>query len=156
MTSYITLEEFRNLRPIECPSRGGINFPCAVCRECEIGAVTQTFETDMLIESTVNSVLVHLNLDVSDEFERYVLSRLKSELSRHISAVQKGDWAEGDITIMVDNVMAEDEAELRKVEWLLSYLPQNWKQMAISAKQAFGKWEAQTVKQIVFNYEKQT
>ncbi len=154
MKSYVTLEEFRSLSPIECPTRGGINFPCAVCRECEIGSVTQTFEEDMLIESTVNSVLVHLNLDVGDEFERFVLKRLKTELSKQIPAVQKGDWDEGDISILVDDALASNEDELKKIEWLLWYLPRNWKQMAISAKQTFSKWEAQTVKQIVFHYNR--
>ncbi len=154
MGEIITLEEFRILKPIECPSRGGINFPCAICRECEIGAVTQTFEENMLIESTVNSVLIHINLDLGDEFERFVLKRLKSELSKNIPQVQKGDWDEGDITILVDDALSQNEESLKKIEWLLWYLPNKWKQLAISAKQVFSKWENQTVKQIVFQFEK--
>ena len=154
MGEIITLEEFRTLKPIECPSRGGINFPCAICRECDIGSVTQTFEENMLIESTVNSVLIHLNLEIGDEFERFVLKRLKSELSKQIPQVQKGDWDEGDITILVDDALSQNEEDLRKIEWLLWYLPNKWKQLAISAKQVFSKWESQTVKQIVFQFEK--
>ncbi len=148
------LQEFQSLKPIECPKRGGINFPCAICRECEIGEVEMLVEDNVVVEKTVNSIMIHLNLHVSDEFEKYALSRMKSTLSKSIQIVQKSDWDAGDFTIMVDDNMVSNEETITKVFWLVDYFQNNWKKLAISAKQIFTNWENQTAKQISFSYEK--
>lgn len=153
--NFISIEEFKELKPIECPSRGGINFPCVICRECEIGSVMTTFEEDMLIETTVNSMLIHINLGVeerNDDIEKFALKRVKASLAKEIPPLQKGSWMEGDITIMVDDGMASDPVTVQKIQWLINTFPKQWPRHAIGAKQAFTRWESQLTKEISFNY----
>lgn len=156
MADIIILEEWKNLKPIECPSRGGINFPCVVCRECEIGEVTTSFEEIIIVESTVNSILVHLDLGLAerdDDIEMFALKRLKQGLSKVIPAIQRSNWDEGDITIMIDDDMAKDPVTLQKVHYFINTFSKDWPRYATEAKQAFTKWETGKVKTIKFDYE---
>jgi hypothetical protein len=155
MDSFITIEEFKELKPIECPSRGGINFPCVICRECEIGTVMTTFEEDMLIETTVNSVLIHINLGIeerNDEIEKFALKRMKSSLSKEIPYLQKSSWDEGDVTLMIDDSVTSDQVNIQKIQYFINSFPKEWPRYAIGAKQAFSKWETQSTKEIAFNF----
>ncbi len=153
---FIILEEWKELKPIECPQRGGINFPCVICRECEIGDVTTSFEEHLILESTVNSVLVHIDLGLkerNDDIEKFSLKRVKIGLSKAIPAIQRSDWEEGDITIMIDDEMAKDPVTLQKIHYFINTFHREWPRFASQAKQAFTKWETQLVREIKFDYD---
>lgn len=150
------IDDFNSLKPIECPQRGGINFPCVICRECEIGEIKLEIIGNKIIEKTVNSILIHIELGMrkDDELEKFALKRLKAGLSKKHSWIQRSEWEEGDVTVMVDNNMAENEKSFNQIIHFLNFFPQNWRRYVTGAKQAFTKWENQSVKEISFELEK--
>ncbi|MHA2249203.1 MAG: hypothetical protein ACXAD7_02520 [Candidatus Kariarchaeaceae archaeon] len=149
----ISLEEVSNLKSIECPKRGGINFPCAICKECDIGAVTLTFGDGYLVENTVNSILIHLELQMrDDQLEQIALGFLKAKLSEKIPAIQKGNWEEGDIAILLTNEMAKEVQLVNDVAKFIKDFPPTWRMLAIQAKRAITNWSETNVKQIGHKY----
>jgi hypothetical protein len=155
-SNLLTLEHLADLKPIECPTRGYINFPCAICKGCEIGAVEITFEEGLLIEKTVNSILLHILLDKieNDPLELLSLKFLKTSLSKIVPIIQKSDWEEGDLTIMLTDETKDDIELIQNVSNFLEGFPQSWRQMAVQAKRALTNWSNQNAKQLAHKYFK--
>ncbi len=155
-SDLLTLEHVADLKPIECPTRGYINFPCAICKNCEIGAVELTFEEGVLIEKTVNSILVHLLLDKVEghSLEKISLTFLKASLSKIVPIIQKSDWEEGDLTIMLTDDTKDDAELIQNVSNFLEGFPQSWRQMAVEAKRALTNWANQNAKKLGHRYFK--
>lgn len=155
-SDLLTLEYVADLKPIECPTRGYINFPCAICKSCDIGVVELSFEEGILIEKTVNSILVHILLDKieNNSLEKISLTYLKTSLSKIIPIIQKSDWEEGDLTIMLTDETKDDIELIQNVSNFLEGFPQNWRQMAVEAKRAMSNWANQNAKQLGHKYFK--
>ncbi len=142
-----------NLKAIECPQRGGINFPCAICQECEIGQVTLTAGDGYMIENTVNSILIHLELQVQDDpVEQAALKILKQRLSEKIPAIQRGSWELGDFQIMLTNDMVHDKQLVENVKRFMKEFPGQARQLMIGAKRAITRWSDNEVKQLAHRY----
>lgn len=156
-TQLIKLEDFKDLKPIECPTRGMINFPCVICKECDIGAVMLTFSEGVLIETTVNSVLIHLSLDIQDNqaFEKQALKALKANISKIVPYVQKGDWEEGDLTIMITDEKKDDETMIKHINNFLVEFQIEWRKLAIEANRMVRDWSERIAKQISLKYFKE-
>ena len=149
----ISLEELGSLNPIECPIRGKINFPCAICKQCDIGEVTLTFGDGYLAENTVNSVLYHISLDMRDDpVEKAALGLLKAQLSEKVPAIQKGEWDEGDLAILITDDMAKDENLVTGVAKFIQEFPQTWRMLAIEAKRSLATWAQTNAKQSLHKY----
>ena len=140
-----------------CPSRGGVNFPCVVCKECEIGEVVLTFSEGVLIETTVNSVLIHLSLDMKDNqvFEKQALKSLKANISKIVPYVQKGDWEEGDLTIMVTDAKKDDAEMIEHINNFLVEFQIEWRKLAIEATRMFRDWSERIAKKLALKYFKE-
>jgi len=150
-------QPLENLKAIECPQRGGINFPCAICQECEIGEVTMTIGTGYTVENTVNSVLIHMELAVQDDpIEQAALKILKQGLSKKISAIQRGNWEMGDFQIMLTNDMVSDKQLIEDVKKFMEEFPSQVRQMMIGAKRALTRWSETEVKQLAHKYFRET
>lgn len=152
-SNLITLEELKNLKPIQCPSRGGVNFPCVICKECEIGAVTETFGSGYLAENTVNSVLFHISVDLRDDgVEEIALSFLKASLSKLVPIIQKGDWDEGDLAILITDEQAKDKVLVDNAAKFISDFPNQWRMLAVQAKRAITNFSDTNAKQLAHKY----
>lgn len=151
-------QPIENLKAIECPQRGGINFPCAICQECEIGEVTMTVGDGFMIENTVNSVLIHMELAVQadDPIEQAALKILKQGLSEKVSAIQRGKWEMGDFQIMLTNDMITDKQLIEDVKKFMEEFPRQVRQMMIGAKRALTRWSDTEVKQLAHRYFRET
>jgi hypothetical protein len=142
------------LKPIECPTRGYINFPCAICQECEIGVVDVQFEDGVLIENTVNSILIHLELPMrtGDAVERAALESLKAQLSEIISAIQKGTWEGGDFSILLTDELVKDKTLVSNIERFVAEFPQEWRRLSVEAKRKITEWAKNNSKQLAHKY----
>ena len=151
--NVIQLEEIYDLKPIQCPQRGGINFPCVICKQCEIGDVTLTFGDGYLVENTVNSILIHIPLEMSEDVvEKAALDYLKAKLSEKVPPIQRGDWDEGDVAIMITNDMAKDLELVKNVENFLKEFPNQWRSLAVQAKRQLKTWADNNAKQLAHKY----
>ncbi|MDH5401040.1 MAG: hypothetical protein OEY49_01005 [Candidatus Heimdallarchaeota archaeon] len=149
----ITLKNLSELTPIQCPSRGNVNFPCVICKECEIGNVEITFGDHYLVENTVNSILIHINMDIQpDPLEKVALNLVKNDFSKKIPAIQRGDWEEGDIAIMITNDMIADSGMIQNLVKFIHDFPKQWRQISIDAKRQMNKWSATQVNQLSHRY----
>lgn len=136
-------QDFERLKPIECPKRGLINFPCVICQECEIGEVTMTSGDGYMVENTVNSVLIHLELNIQpdDPLEKAALKSLKNSLSEKIPAIQRGDWELGEFQIMITNDMiSSDKLIVNNVSRFVEEFPRQFRQLMITAKRTLSNW----------------
>jgi len=142
-----------NLAPIECPQRGDINFPCVICQECEIGEVIMTSGDGYMIENTVNSILIHMELGIQDDpLERAALQFIKNGLSEKIPAIQKGRWEMGEFQIMLTDSMVEDKELVDNVKKFMEEFPRQFRQMMIGAKRALSTWAEKETKQLAHRY----
>lgn len=152
-SEIITAQELTQLKPIECPQRGGVNYPCVVCQECEIGEVTMTFGEGYLVENTVNSILIHLELPVQDDpLEKAVLKILKGQLSEKIPAIQKGDWEAGDLQIMLTDSMVRNPQLINDVGNFINQYPPQFRQFVIAAKRQLTTWSAKQSEQLAHKF----
>ncbi|MCY3410915.1 MAG: hypothetical protein INQ03_04675 [Candidatus Heimdallarchaeota archaeon] len=156
-TSYISLEDLADMKPIECPQRGGVNFPCVICKECEIGESSLEFGDGVMIEKSVNSVLLHLSLHLKegDPFEPFVLKLLKSSISKIVPYVQKGDWEEGDLTIMISDDKKDDAEMVEHINEFLNGFVVRWRQLSIESKRMLKDWSDRMGKQLALQYFKE-
>lgn len=153
---YIELVMIDKLKPIECPTRGFINFPCAICQECDIGVVDLQFEKGILIENTVNSILIHLELPIRDDpVEKAILSLLKAGLAAKISAIQKGDWEGGDISFLLTDEMAKNKELIENIRRFIYDFPGEWRQLAIGAKRQLKEWSESNANKLAHRYFKE-
>ena len=138
----IVAQPFENLKSIECPQRGGINFPCAICQECDIGEMTLTSGNGYVVENTVNSVLIHveLNIQKDDPLEQAALKALKNSLSEKVSFIQKGDWELGEFQILLSNDMIKNMEVIGQVESFIEDFPKQFRKLMIDAKRALTTW----------------
>lgn len=145
------------MKPIECPTRGKINFPCVICQECEIGMAEQNFGDGVLIESTVNSVLVHLNLELKENtpMEKYVLGLLKASLSNVVPYVQKGDFELGDLTIMITDDKKDDADMVDHINKFLTGFIIQWRQLSIESNRIMKDWADRIGKKLAAQYFKE-
>ena len=149
-------QPLENLQPIECPTRGKINFPCVICQECEIGEVTMSIGTGYMVENTVNSILIHMELNLQDDpIEKAALQILKNGLTQKIPAIQKGEWELGDFQIMLTNDMVQDKELIQNVQTFMAEFPRQFRQLIIGAKRALTRWSENEVKQIAHKYFKE-
>ena len=149
----IELDRIDKLREIECPSRGNINFPCAVCQECEIGVVDVQMGDGVLIENTVNSILIHLELPIRDDaVEKAILLSLKSALSEKVPSVQKGTWDGGELSILITTDMINDKALISNIKSFLKGFPLEGRHLAIQARRALTDWAQKNSAQLAHKY----
>lgn len=150
----IKLEMVDKLQPIECPTRGYINFPCAICQECEIGTVDVQMEDGLLIENTVNSILIHMELPMRDDdpVERAALISLKAQMSEKIAAIQKGHWEGGDFSILLTDELVKDKVLVANIERFISEFPREWSMLAVQAKRKITEWAKTSSKQLAHKY----
>ncbi len=152
--SIINLEEITQIKPIECPNRGGINFPCVICKECDIGIASITLEDNYIVESTVNSVLIHmmLNMKENDPVEKAALKMLKGQLSKLIPPIQRGDWDEGDLSILITTELIDDKDLLNNIDHFVKGFPTIWRKLAVEAKRALTKWSETNANSIAHQF----
>ncbi len=155
--TFITLDDLKELKPIECPSRGQINFPCVICQDCEIGLAEETFGDGVLIETTVNSILVHLNLELKENtpMEKFVLGLLKTSLSKIVPYVQKSDYELGDLTIMITDDKKDDTELIKHINDFLSGFILRWRQLSIESNRMLKDWADRIGKQLAAQYFKE-
>lgn len=153
----INIEEVSTLKAIECPTRGGINFPCAICKSCEIGQVALTFGDGYLVENTVNSLLIHIELQMTDDdLERISLNYLKAKISENVPPIQKGNWEEGDLAILITNDMVSDVQLINDIAKFIKEFPPQWRRMAIEAKRTIKNWSDSSARQVTHEFFKQS
>ena len=154
---YVELPMAEKLKPIECPTRGFINFPCAICQECEIGAVDLQFDKGILIENTVNSILIHLELPMrkDDPIEKSILDSLKAGLATKISAIQKGTWEGGDISFLLTDEMVKDKSLVENTRRFIYDFPGLWSQLAIEGKRQLTEWSKNNTNKLAHRYFKE-
>ncbi|OLS28301.1 MAG: hypothetical protein HeimC2_07930 [Candidatus Heimdallarchaeota archaeon LC_2] len=142
------------LTPIECPTRGLINFPCAICQECEIGTVDVQFEDGVLIENTVNSILIHMELPMrgNDAVELAALEALKAQLSEKIAPIQKGTWEGGDFSILLTDELVKDKVLVSNIERFVAEFPREWSRLSVDAKRKITEWAKASSKQLAHKY----
>ncbi|MCH8906424.1 MAG: hypothetical protein IH840_04970 [Candidatus Heimdallarchaeota archaeon] len=150
----ISIELISKFEAIKCPMRGGINFPCVICQECEIGTVDIVIEDGVMIENTVNSMIIHLELPMreNDPIEQAALALLRQKLSEKLSVIQKGEWEGGEIAIMLTDGMKDDNILRQNVNKFIRDFPTEWRRLAIQAKRELTDWSEKHAKQIARAY----
>ncbi len=144
------MEFFKDLefKPIECPKRGGIDFPCVICQQCEIGEVEVILEEDFLIEKTVNSAIISMLLKLEDEFEEVLLGRFLQSLGSKTSLVMKKPMEGYQVSFFIDqNAIASPEKK-RKTETFIQDFTNMWKSAMTKAKSVLNKWERDVVQDV--------
>ncbi len=144
------MEFFKNIEfnAIECPKRGGIDFPCVICQQCEIGAVEVILEEDFLIENTVNSAIVSMLLKLEDEFEEVLLTRFLQSLGSKTSLVMKKPMEGYQVSFFIDQNAIATPEKRRKTEVFIREFPNMWKSAMTKAKSVLNKWERDAVQDI--------
>ncbi len=144
------MEFFKNIEfnPIECPKRGGIDFPCVICQQCEIGEVEVILEEDFLIEKTVNSAIISMLLKLEDEFEEVLLGRFLQSLGSKTSLVMKKPMEGYQVSFFIDQNAIASLEKKRKTETFILDFPNMWKSAMTKAKSVLNKWERDVVQDI--------
>ena len=120
------LKELLNFITVECPSRGGINFPCVLCLSCEIGTegYQQVMLDNMFVETALNSAIISVDLNLDSDFEGILLKKLLVQLSRNSPYVLKEAQEGSDISFYLDYDMVQQNPELIET---MSRIIQNFK-----------------------------
>ena len=108
------LKELLSFMTVECPSRGGINFPCIVCLSCDIGTqgYQQTMLENMFVETSLNSAIISVDLNLDSDFEGILLKKLLVQLSRNSPYVLKEAQEGSDISFYLDYDMLQQNPDL--------------------------------------------
>ena len=144
------MEFFKNIefKPIECPKRGGIDFPCVICQQCEIGEVEVILEDDFLIEKTVNSAIVSMLLKLEEEFEEVLLGRFLQSLGTKTSLVMKKPMEGYQVSFFIDQNAVASPEKKRKTEAFIQDFTNMWKSALTRAKSVLNKWERDVVQEV--------
>ena len=108
------LKELLNFKIVECPQRGGINFSCIICLDCEIGTegYQQVMLENMFVETSINSAIISVDLDLESDFEGILLKKLLVQLSRNSPYVLKDAQEGSDISFYLDYDMVHQNPDL--------------------------------------------
>ncbi|MHA1910720.1 MAG: hypothetical protein ACTSYA_03400 [Candidatus Kariarchaeaceae archaeon] len=108
------LKELLSFKTVECPQRGGINFPCVVCMNCKIGTegYQQTMFDNMFVETSINSAIISVDLDLESDFEGILLKKLLVQLSRNSPYVLKEAQEGSDISFYIDYDMVHQNPDI--------------------------------------------
>ncbi len=103
-----------NFKNVECPQRGGINFSCIICLDCEIGTegYQQVMLENMFVETSINSAIISVDLDLESDFEGILLKKLLVQLSRNSPYVLKDAQEGSDISFYLDYDMVHQNPDL--------------------------------------------
>ena len=132
-------------KPIECPKRGGIDFPCVICQECEIGTPEVILEGDMLIEKTVNSAIVSIPLELEDDFEEMMLKSYLEKIGTKKSFIMKQPAEGYQVSFFIDSSMVKTRQQRKQVEEFILNFQRHWKSLLSRLKSLLNKWEREAV-----------
>ena len=127
-SKVMELKELLNFMTVECPQRGGINFPCIICLSCSIGTegYQQTMMENMFVETALNSAIISVDLHLESDFEGILLKKLLVQLSRNSPYVLKEAQEGTDISFYLDYDMVHQNPEIINT---LSNIIQNFKSL---------------------------
>jgi hypothetical protein len=108
------LKELLSFITVACPQRGGINFPCIVCLACNIGTegYQQVMFDNMFVETSINSAIISVDLDLESDFEGILLKKLLVQLSRNSPYVLKDAQEGSDISFYLDYDMVQQNPDI--------------------------------------------
>ena len=140
-----------DLHQIQCPQRGGINFPCVICQACEIGKVESLFMNEIFIEKTVNSTFLSLNIELKDDFEELLLQSYLEQIGNKTSFISKKPQPGFQVTFYIDEEMVKTQEQEEKIMKFIENFHNYWKSFVSRAKTYLNKWEREVVNETLRN-----
>ena len=137
------LNELLNFITVDCPQRGGINFPCVVCLSCKIGTegYQQTLLDNMFVETALNSAIISVDLGLESDFEGILLKKLLVQLSRNSPYVLKEAQEGSDISFYLDYDMVQQNPDIiNKMSIIISNFKSLMRQELTKGRGFVNKW----------------
>ena len=132
-------------KPIECPKRGGIDFPCVICQECEIGTPEIILEGDILIEKTINSAIISIPLELENDFEEVMLKSYLQSVGSKTSFIMKKPAEGYQVSFFIDASMVRTKQQRKQIEEFIQGFERHWKSLLARLKSVLKKWEREAV-----------
>ena len=137
------LKELLNFTTVECPQRGGINFSCIICQNCEIGTegYQQILLDNMFVETSINSAIISVDLGLESDFEGILLKKLLVQLSRNSPYVLKDAQDGSDISFYLDYDMVQQDPDIiNKMSDIISNFKSHMRQELTKGRGYINKW----------------
>lgn len=137
------LKELLTFFSVECPQRGGINFPCIICLSCSIGTegYQQILIENMFVETALNSAIISVDLNLESDFEGMLLKRLLVQLSRNSPYVLKEAQEGSDISFYLDYDMVQSNPEIvDKISYMIHNFKSLMRQELTKGRGYVNKW----------------
>ncbi|MHA1223392.1 MAG: hypothetical protein ACTSSG_04710 [Candidatus Heimdallarchaeaceae archaeon] len=144
------IREALKLESFICPQRN-INYPCVICKECQLMELKQYSLKNGFIEKTKNSSLISLILELRDPFDDMLLRRLSYSLSEATGIVQKEPEPGFSITFYISNALLEKIQDKSKLVDFIYNFQHTFLSETIAAKGALNKWERSTTKRLLWD-----
>ncbi len=144
------IKEAFQLQQFLCPHRGGMNYPCVVCKECRDSDLKQYPLQNGMVEITKNSSLISLLVDLKDPFDDMLLMRLNRTLNEVTGGIiQKEPEMGFSITFYITDNFLERIQNVDKIVDFIWKFPQTFQTETISAKSVMNKWQRDTSKRLI-------
>lgn len=137
------------IQSFTCPHKGGIEYPCVICKQCREMDLEQYVLKNGMVERTKNSSLISLTLDLKDPFDDMLLNQLSSALAKDTGIIQNEAEPGFSITFYLTTVLLERVQEKNKLIDFIADFEHKFLTETIAARSALNRWKRQTTKRLI-------